>query len=298
MQDQGKTNVALKFNKEDGILKYFNDFGDFSCFVQTKPSVYLDVCLITNKGVLINHETHIGKGKKKEGSVFQTNPMTIQTDSTGKCSFRCHVYTSCQNCKCLFFIVKVSFRYEDQQYSFVSSPFVGATKDPSQTLVGASPVVSYISSMSYDEFMKHHQLTTLIVYKNPEQAEEMSNLNRLDASTPLAPIRGKRGSAAVTQTVVDTEPLNFVIHQVTNGEEVLSYYKDINSGSSLEELVSDSKPNATYKLSKARSLSHQSADSIEINKETNNNYLEKRAKIFVNQLINWEKRGQIHALER
>lgn len=294
LQDQGKTNVALKFNKEDGILKYYNDFGDFSCYVQAHPLVYLDVSLITNKGVLINHETHIGKGKKKEGSVFQTNPVVIQTDENGNCSFRCHVYTSCQNCKCLFFIVKVSYKFQDKQFCYVSSPFVGATKDPFQTLVGG-PAMSFISSMSHDDFMKNHELTTLIVYKNAAEAESMSHINR--SGNPASKGKKSAGSSTSSNTIVDTEPLNFVIHQLT-GEEVWSYYKDVNSHVSLEELLVDSKPNATYKLSKARSLSHQSADSIEINKETNYNYLEKRAKIFVNQLVNWEKRGIIHAMER
>ncbi len=262
LQDQGKTNIALKFNKEDGVLKYYNDFGDFSCFVQAHALVYLDVCLITNKGTMINHETHIGKGKKKEGSVFQTNPLSLQTDTMGRCSFRCHVYTSCQNCKCLFFMLKVTWKNEaGDSFCLLSSPFVGATKDPNQTQV-TSMSCSFLSSISHEDFLRNGQLTTMIVYKNNEEM----------ASRPKSEKHALRDAKyshkqSLLSEVVDTSQITLVVHQVTATEEVLSYFKEISSFDHVSLSIDSELPSATYKLSKARSLSHQSADSIEINKD-------------------------------
>lgn len=288
LQDQGKTNIALKFSKEDGILKYYNDFGDFSCFVQAHPLVVLDVVLITNKGALINHTTHIGKGKRKEGSVFQTNPAVLQTDELGRCNFRAHVYTSCQNTKCLFFMLKISWQVDGETTCLLSSPFVGATKDPNQ--IPTSLTCSYISSITHDEFLKNGQLTTMIVYNDKPREKNWRRDGKYNH---------KVGKVPVEEETPDPNTINLIIHQVTSNDEVLSYFKDV-SGTNLENVTisMDSVPDATYRLSKARSLSHQTVDNLEINKEVNYNNLEKRAKIFVTQLVNWERRGQISAEER
>ncbi len=52
------------------------------------------------------------------------------------------------------------------------------------------------------------------------------------------------------------------------------------------------------RFSKARALSHQINDSLQVNKEVNLAFLEKRAKVFVNQLVNWQRRGVIDVQQR
>jgi hypothetical protein len=301
LKDGGKTNCALKFNREDGILKYFNDMGDLICAVQAEPDVILSVELISNRGIPILNEISLGKRKKHAGNVLQIVPNWLRCDQFGKCEFRCHIHTTCQNCKCLFFLIKVSWtpsykisNDDDKEnnpncslvdknfkslcvaatscgpagnHSIVSSPFVGSTKESKCKVPECNngKMICWFNSMlTFELFIETNSLYTGFIF--PAMVNH-----------PLLSLNAKI--------------LKCVSHRVSHNPEVITSQFMLYDGNILLE-------DASYTSSKARSQSHLLSDDLNETLRVNDAHLQDRSRVFVGKLLALQNRGSICECDR
>ena len=106
LSDGGKSKIAIRFDEQDGILKYYKEFGFIVCSFEGPPDTPYKVKLIDNT------RKEICSG----GSVLIINQQEkLATDRNGSSTFTCVISKGCQAYESMFFILSITWNSSTSQ---------------------------------------------------------------------------------------------------------------------------------------------------------------------------------------